>query len=372
MRRSFRFRVGLLLTLAFSMALPPMATQASAPDAAPISPTEAAADLLAGASGALTALGDTIDSTAQTVVDTVSPAAGPCSGFGGLDHGNDGRLTILLMGSDYRLKRYIGERMDIIIVVTRRSDGRVAFASIPRDMVQFPKAGGGTSGFNRVNTMYYSYKRRKGDLDGVDCSALKKFTRDVSAALSTEIDYYAMVRFTTFINLVDRVGYVETDVPGPIIDSTMGSNGIYFPDENNYRLEGHASCRKKPFKCRSALNYVRSRHGTQAGATNNDFKRAYRQHDFIFDAMKRVRSRGDGSNLTDLMAGIVPKVWTNIPKSLNVARDIYGILGNVRLSNSDKVVFGPSTYASGSGVPQYTFKPKLSKIRSWINVHFGS
>ena len=35
---------------------------------------------------------------------TVSPAAGPCRGFSGSleTYGNDGRLTILLLGSDYR------------------------------------------------------------------------------------------------------------------------------------------------------------------------------------------------------------------------------------------------------------------------------
>ena len=371
MRTSLRFRTGLLLTLALSTALPPLSIQASAPDEAAMGATDPAADLLRGASGALAALGDTIDAIAQTVVDTVSPAAGPCSGFGGLDYGDDGRLTVLLLGSDYRIKRYIGERMDIIVVVTRRPDGRVAFASIPRDMVYLPKASGGTSGVNRVNTMYYSYMRRKSDLDGVDCSALRKFTRDVATALRTEIDYYAMVRFTTFINLVDRVGHVAVDVPGPIIDSYLGRRGVYFPDEDDYRLEGHTGCRKtKP--CHSALSYVRSRHGTQAGAPNNDFKRAYRQHDFIFDAMKRVRARGNGAALTDLLEGIVPKVWTNIPKNIYVARDIYDIIGSISLSSSDKVVFGPTTYASSSGVPQYTFKPKLSKIRTWINVHFGS
>jgi len=362
----------LLLILGLLTALPPLATQASAPDAATPDPMGAVSDLLSGASGALTTLGDTIDSTAQTVVDTVSPAAGPCSGFGSLDYGNDGRLTILLLGSDYRTERYIGERMDTIIVATRKSNGRIAMASIPRDMVYFPKAGGGTSGTNRVNTMYYTYKRNKGNLDGVDCGALKKFTKDVAAALKTEIDYYAMVRMKTFIKLVDRVGYVAVDVPGPIVDTYYGRRGVYFPDKNDYRLVGNAACRKRPFECRSALAYVRSRHGTQAGGSNSDFKRAYRQHDFIFDAAQRVRSRGNGAALDDLMDAIAPKVWTNVPKNLNVARDIYNLIGGSSMTGSDKVVLGPSVYATSKGAPLYTFRPRLTPIRNWIDSHFGS
>ena len=379
MRRSTSLRTGLLLGLGLLVAAPPMTALGSAPEeslastngtAAAPAPSGAAA-LLAGASGALDSLGAAIDTAAQSVVDTVSPAAGPCSGFGNLDYGKDGRLTIVLLGSDYRSKRYIGERMDVIIVATLRGD-RVAMASIPRDTAYFPKAGGGTSGANRVNTMYYSYKRRKSDYDGVDCSALKKFTADIAAALRTEIDYYAMVRMNTFIKLVDSVSYVTTDVPGPIVDSTYGRHGIYFPKANDYRLVGNESCRKKPDQCHSALAYVRSRHGTQAGSANNDFKRAYRQHEFIYDAALRVRARGNGSALSSLVSAITDKVWTNVPKNLNAARDIYNLLGGITLAGRDTVVFGPRTYATSLSSPKYAYKLKLPAVRNWINSHFGS
>ena len=200
-----------------------------------------------------------------------------------------------------------------------------------------------TSGTNRVNTMYYTYKRNKGNLDGC---GLPRPAQEVhqgrgDRAQDREVDYYAMVRMSTFINLVDRVGYVAVDVPGPIVDTYYGRRGLYFPDENDYRLVGNAACKKRPFECRSALAYVRSRHGTQAGGSNNDFKRAYRQHDFIFDATQRVRSRGNGAALTDLMEAITPKVWTNVPKNLKVARDIYNLIGGLSMSGSDRVVLRP-------------------------------
>lgn len=378
MRMSVSLRAGLVLGLALVVAAPPLATLGAAPDEALPAPAAVAAapspigDLLASATGALDSLGAALDTATQSVVDSVSPASSMCSGSGSLDKGKDGRLTIALYGSDYRTKHYIGERMDVIIVATLKSGGRVAMASIPRDTVYVPKAGGGTSGTNRINTMYYTYKRHKSDYNGVDCAALKKFTADVATTLGTEIDYYAMVRMHLFINLVDSISYVTTDIPGPIVDTTYGRRGVYFPDENDYKLVGNAACRKKPFKCRSALAYVRSRHGTQAGSANNDFKRAYRQHAFIFDTALRVRSRGSGSALTDLVNTVKDKVFTNAPKTLSSGLALYSMLSGISMASRDTIVLGPTRFAVGLSNPQYAYKLKLSKVRSWINDHFGS
>ena len=85
--------------------------------------------------------------------------------------------------------------------------GRVAAASVPRDTDFFPRArsnGGGSSGIERVDSMYYFY--RKSDLPhgAVDGAALARFTKDVSAALGVEIDGFAMIRFSGFVNLVKK------------------------------------------------------------------------------------------------------------------------------------------------------------------------
>ena len=367
MRRSFRFRAGLLLTLGLLTALPPLATQAAAPDTAAPEPLSAVADLLSGASGALSSLGETIDTTAQTVVDTVSPAAGPCSGFGNLDYGNDGRLTILLLGSDYRTKRYIGERMDTIIVATRKSNGRVAMASIPRDMVYFPKAGGGTSGTNRVNTMYYTYKRNKGNLDRRGLPGAQEVhqgrrgrAEDRDRLLRDGAhEHVHQPRRSRGLRRGGRAGADRGHLlrpPGSLLpgQERLSTRGQRRLQEAAVRVPLGARVRAQP-----------ARH--PGGRRNNDFKRAYRQHDFIFDAAQRVRSRGNGAALSDLMQAITPKVWTNVPKNLNVARDIYNLIGGLSMSGSDRVVLGPSAYATSKGAPQYAFRPKLKAIRNWIN-----
>jgi anionic cell wall polymer biosynthesis LytR-Cps2A-Psr (LCP) family protein len=373
MARSIRLRAGLLLALSL-VTVAPVDALASAPDVPAPTPVSLVSDLIDSAAGALSSAGEALGQTADQLIAGMEPAAGPCSGTGGLKSGSDGRVTILLLGSDYREKPYIGERMDVIIVATRKANGQVAMASIPRDTAYFPLASGGTSGSSRVNTLYYRYKRSSVGARKVDCRALKRFTEDVEKALATEIDYYAMVRMVTFAQLVDNVTAVYTDIPGPIVDPSYGRRGAYFPDANDWRLVGNTACRnKKSDPCHSALAYVRSRHGTQAGGSNNDFKRALRQHTFIFDAAKRVLSRGSGSNLSSLINATESRVWTNVPKNMTAGLDIYNLLKNgMSLANKDRVVFGPSTYAYGLTNPQYAYKLRLKKVRAWINEHFGS
>ena len=72
-----------------------------------------------------------------------------------IDLGKDGRLTMLLIGSDLRPGGG-GERTDVMMVATIDPlTGKAAVASIPRDLSGIPLVGGSNSGDMRVNSIYY-------------------------------------------------------------------------------------------------------------------------------------------------------------------------------------------------------------------------
>ena len=74
--------------------------------------------------------------------------------------GKDGRLTVLLMGSDWRPTAG-GERLDVLMVATIDPiTGKAAVVSIPRDVSGIPLAGGGNSGAMKVNSIYYIRYRK--------------------------------------------------------------------------------------------------------------------------------------------------------------------------------------------------------------------
>ncbi|MEA2621193.1 MAG: polyisoprenyl-teichoic acid--peptidoglycan teichoic acid transferase [Chloroflexota bacterium] len=312
---------------------------------------------------------------------SLAALAGAVDPAGSINYGSDGRFTILLIGSDYRKTLY-GERTDVMMVMTiDSSTKRVSAASIPRDTVYFPRAasnGGGTSGTNRVNAMYSVYYRHNYAHAKVDVPALVRFKKDVGRALDTEIDYVAMVRFKGFVDIVNRIGGINVQIAAAIRDdfyrtrTSQHRKGVFFPVSGSWALQGNPVCKPYPKKCHSALAYARSRHGTVGNKYNNDFRRSLRQQSLAVAGAGKIVSRGQGQ-LSDLVSAAQGRVYTDLPRTLGAATQLYNLVNGAHLASNDQVVFAPSKWAyTDNQTPLYTFKLDLPKVRNWINHHFGS
>ena len=293
----------------------------------------------------------------------------------GISYGSDGRLTVLLIGSDWRPKGG-GERTDVILVMSiDPTNGRVAAASIPRDVVFFPLHGGGTSGTDRVNTIYYlKYRHNSGHTHKfVDTAALNNFTKDVSLALGVEIDYWAMVRFVGFVKLIDKISGANVDIADPITDTFYPSGntrGIYFPKATSYHLKGDPVCHPKPYHCHSALAYARSRHGTVGTGYNGDFPRARRQQTLTMAAAASFIAHISAGEYGDFVNYTVDKLWTNIPRNVTALGDLWNLAEGAHLAHHDTIVFGPSKWAHETAqTPLYTYRLYLNLVRGWIDTH---
>ncbi len=373
-----RWSLGIALGLAVLMGASPL--DAAGPAIVPGADAPAATDTastgllgsLTSASTALSAIGTSVlGGLGQTLDMAVTAAASnPCSGSGSLKRSANGSVTVLLLGSDYRAKPYIGERTDTVIALNIAKNGRVAMAAIPRDTVRIPLATGGTSGARRINALYIGYKRSSVGPSGVDCSALDRVRRDVSKALGTPIPYYALIRMDQFQLLIDRIGGIRMNIRGTLIDYHFSRNSrkIYVPKVNGYQMNGGGDCGKKPKKCRNALKYARSRYGTEGGTANSDFRRVRRQQEIVFWAIRKVLARGSGSNLTSLLSSVKGRIYSNLPKNASGALALYAAAQGARFAESDGKVFGPTRWASYTG--GYTFQLKLGPVRQWIDNHF--
>lgn len=299
-----------------------------------------------------------------------------------IDTGSDGRLTVLLLGSDTR-GGGVG-LTDTIIIVSLKGN-TINAASIPRDTARIlnpftPSASDTFKG--RVNAILQ--KLRNGTT--VD-NGLAKFEIVIEKLLQIEIDYHAMITFNGFQTLVDEVDPISVNVGRTISDSKYWDDphkkrGVYFPASasGSYALYAwqpepkSALCNglwrnysKPPSDtwCQRALPFVRSR----KGSGNSDWVRARRQQDFVGAAIRRVVARGTGSlsSLVDkgtsaLNAG---QLYTNIPFNSS-AIDFYNALQNASLVN--QVVFKPKKYASHiPGTSAYRLK--LPAVRAWAARH---
>jgi LCP family protein required for cell wall assembly len=257
--------------------------------------------------------------------------------------GKDGRLTVLLLGSDYR-PAHPGNRTDAIMVVSiDPTTGKAAAFSVPRDTVDFPLAKSGTYG-PKVNALYEHLITTTSDGGEAIKAAMAR-------AFNIEVDHYAFIGFGGVRKLVDAVGGVDVTLDKAYYDPeywvTSKHRGWGLPKGKSH-LNGA-----------NALIFARSRKG------DNDFERARRQQLLVMAAVTKVRSRGV-ENLPKLLGIAADTVRTDLP--LDRAADLFKLYSTVDLTKVDRVVFGPRSYATDQGGTSFSLK--LDVCRTWIEKHF--
>ena len=219
-------------------------------------------------------------------------------GTSAISTGSDGRLTILLLGSDTRGGGI--ERTDTVMIVSIKGNV-ISAASIPRDTSHIPNPSGGI--FNaRINAIVKLLTS-----EGLTKEqALDRFKFVIENLLRIEIDYYALIKFDGFNALVDEVAPISVNINSPVRDTRYQDDpnqpsGVYFPAGSDYELyawqpgadpplcNGLWKSQSEPippeYWCRRAMPFVRSRKGS------SDFARARRQQNFVIAAIRRVTNR---------------------------------------------------------------------------------
>ena len=235
--------------------------------------------------------------------------------------GSDGRLTVLILGSDYR-EGVIGSRTDAIVVATiNPQTGRVTMVSLPRDTVNVPIAPGVTYP-GRINALFWEYQRETGKTE----KALRKVKRDLAYAFGTEIDYYALVEFDGLVRLVNSIGGIKIRLEESLVDPTMhiGQKGL--------RLKAG----KRQLDGRKALAFTRTRH------SDSDYDRSRRQHQVLTAAAVKVRNRGS-EPLANLVQVARKKVVTDLP--LRGAPALLELAAKADLDKVKSIVLDPGRFA---------------------------
>ena len=273
---------------------------------------------------------------------------------GTIDKGSDGRLTVMLIGSDWRPRLIgTGERTDAMMIVTIDNSKQISAVSLPRDVGNFP-TGPGQVFKGKVNGLFKYYKQTYGTRE----LALEQMRQAFEYAFGIQIDYVAYIRFTGVDSLVDQVGGVPVAVPYDIFDPTIvddrsdRQHGAKFLASDSTLMRGNSAplCYTvgNPINwnatptCTRALLYVRSRHGPG----NNDWRRARRQQGFVMAAIDRVIGRGNTGNLEMLRLAALSNpddFYTTLPTDPASVVALFDMLDGATLTN--QAVLMPRTYA---------------------------
>lgn len=198
-----------------------------------------------------------------------------------------------------------GTLADTIIVASfKPSTKQIALMSIPRDMyVKIPDIGWGK--VNAVNA--YAEKAEKGS-GGTTTAAF------LSSLLGVNINYYAVIDFDGFENLIDEFGGVDVYVENDLVDYSYpirGKEDVY-PIADRYetlRIEKGW----QHFDGATALKYARSRHA--AGAEGSDFARSKRQQKVIMalkDKITQYNYLSNPTKISSLLNAYSKNVQTNL------------------------------------------------------------
>jgi LCP family protein required for cell wall assembly len=260
------------------------------------------------------------------------------------------RVTILVMGLDYRdwLQGEGPPRTDTMVLLTIDPLTRTAgIMSVPRDLwVNIP----GGFKYGRINTAYQlgeAYKFPEGGGAGLAMDTVEEL-------LGVPIDYYALVDFSAFVRFVDELGGVKLDIKEPITIDLLGAGS-----KTKKKLKPGEQVLPGEY----ALAYARARN-TEGG----DFDRAKRTQEVImgirdrvleFDLLPKLIAKS-GILYNEISSGI----RTNL--SLDEAIRLAWLAIQIPRENIKQGVIGPPEQVSLVTSPdgtQQVLKPITDKIR---------
>ncbi len=211
------------------------------------------------------------------------------------------RVNVLIVGVDSGGNRttYL---TDTMIVASLDPVGEtVSMLSIPRDMVDVPLSDGRTY-TGKINGLVSYARHHPRQFPGSDGTGFDVLRDALGTLLRIDIDYYAVVNLTGFVDVIDTLGGVDVNVERAFCDPTYHGWGF----ERGFSI----TAGRHHLRGLEALAYARVR----KAAGESDFTRAARQQEVlagIRDAVAKGRFLNDPIKLVRQLGRTVT---TNFPR----------------------------------------------------------
>jgi LCP family protein required for cell wall assembly len=260
----------------------------------------------------------------------------------------DQRVNILVLGLDRRPGEGDAVRADTIMVLSASAaEPDLGLLSIPRDLyLTIPG-----QGENRINTAHiFGELARPGDGPSRTAEAI---TRNFGIPLHG----WVRIDFEGFVTVIDVLGGIEIDVPGPIIDDA-------YPTQDYGVMTVNIPAGPQTMDGERALQYARTRHGS------SDFDRAARQQQVVQAVVRRLHKPDTWIRLPVLVKAGISSVETDL-SWLQLARLAVAVI-RVGPDEMDHLVIdqdlvNPHVTPAGAAV----LLPRWERIRPLLGRIFG-
>jgi len=183
---------------------------------------------------------------------------------------------VLLLGSDQRFGSGGGRTDTILLVTINPADNSVNITSFPRDLYVYIPGGNN----NRINTAFGR-------------GGFETLASTFEYNLGVRPDYYALINFWSFTNLIDDLGGIDVNASQPLSEHT--ARGWFNIPAGITHMSGA-----------TALYYSRSRKST------SDFDRNRRQQEVVTAVIDKLISLYTISKIPEVYQAYVNSVTTNI------------------------------------------------------------
>jgi LCP family protein required for cell wall assembly len=261
----------------------------------------------------------------------------------------DGRLNLLLIGSDNGPGRWSLRTDTMMVLSVDVGTGRAALFGVPRNMVNVPLAPESAGAFpcrcfpNLLNGLYVYAMGHPNQFPGGDARGFRAVTGAVQELVGVRLDGMIGVSLNGFVGLVNAVGGLWIDVPNSLYDD-------HYPLEDGSRdvvISIKAGCQK--LNGRMALAYARSRH------QDSDYGRMKRQQLVVVALRRQLDPLKLLPQAADLLELARDNLFTTLKRS-----EIAGLARMARQVDPKKIksyTFVPPKY------PSYLSNAETASIR---------
>ncbi|MEO8272481.1 MAG: LCP family protein [Chloroflexota bacterium] len=218
----------------------------------------------------------------------------------------DGRLNLLLIGSDAGPGRWLARMDSINVVSVEIATGRIALFSLWRYTANVPLPPESAGGFKNgrfpdyLNALYVYAMGHPKLFPGGEARGFRATAGAVQELIGQRLDGAIVVNLNGFVDLVDAIGGLWVDIPFGVHDSHYA-----LPDGSGYiELNFTAGCQKLGGE--RALEYARTRH------QDSDFGRMRRQQRVIVSLARQLDPIGMLPRVPDLLAIARDNLWTTL------------------------------------------------------------
>ncbi len=257
-----------------------------------------------GAEGAASASPTASETSSSTDSHSVQPTPTPTPTP---EWAADGRLNVLLIGSDAGPGRWSMRADAIILVSIDIATGRVAAFSLPRYTLGLPLPASSTATFKcrcfkdvYANAIYVYANQHPDLFPGGDNRGLLALSGSAEALFGVHLDGMAVADLNGFVDLVDAIGGITVKVPEAVFDSK------YRPPEGGNLVQISFKAGTQKMDGWHALAYARTRH------QDGDLNRMKRQQ-IVVQALGRELRCDPLGDLPAVLKVARDSLWTNLP-----------------------------------------------------------